>query len=363
MRSTTDNTSGHENNWIQRLREQIEPHAQAVVDAMIPVPREDDSGIVDFRVDDTVGFVSDSVRGMANLTGADFDVDYAPSGYVHPVTGEHVIPTYQSGTYRGEPSDQYILRSDTHGVVGNMSGRYPTRDGYKHVLDTLDSMFPNSCESISVYGNGERVVVEQVLDKPFDLGGGDLIQPYIYTRMSLNGTWKTEIIPITRRISCENMLGHSGQLIGVRATKNHDQLLTMKASVVEMSMAQGQALKQMAQTLQDQEFTDFMFMQMLEQLLPVPEPDAHHKTMGAWVSKRAACNASWRDEIANYADSTMWNAYNAMQAAEQHRINTGFKTTEKAQQRSLTKALDGKTPIADAAEQYLMSLVLAEEPF
>ena len=59
----------------------------------------------------------------------------------------------------------------------------------------------------------------------------------------------------------------------------------------------------------------------------------------------------------------MWNAYNAIQGAEQHRINTGGKSDEKSLQRSLTKALDGKTPIADAAERYLMDLVLAEEPF
>jgi hypothetical protein len=372
MRSTTDNTSEYEHNWIDQLRQRIEPHAQAVVDAMVPVPRQDDSGIVDFSLDDDTlartiaaraNFGADSVRAVATEKVADFDVTYAPSGYIHPVTGEHVIPTYKTGTYRGEPADQYILRADTRDVVGNMSGRYPTRDGYKHVFDTLDSMFPNSCEGITVYGSGERVVVEQVLDEPFDLGNGDLIQPYIYTRMSLNGTWKTEIIPITRRISCENMLGHVGQLVGVRATKNHDQLLTMRASVVEMSMAQGQALKRMAQTLGDQNFTDLMFTQMMDLLLPTPDPEAHHKTVTAWQSKRVACNSSWREEKENHPYPTMWTAYNAMQGAEQHRINTGGKTDEKARQRALTKALDGKTPIADAAEQYLMGLVLAEEPF
>ena len=193
MRSTTDNTSEYEHNWIDQLRQRIEPHAQAVADAMVPVLRQDDSGIVDFSLDDDTlartiaaraNFGADSVRAVATEKVADFDVTYAPSGYIHPVTGEHVIPTYKTGTYRGEPADQYILRADTRDVVGNMSGRYPTRDGYKHVFDTLDSMFPNSCEGITVYGSGERVVVEQVLDEPFDLGNGDLIQPYIYTRMS-----------------------------------------------------------------------------------------------------------------------------------------------------------------------------------
>ena len=64
----------------------------------------------------------------------------------------------------------------------------------------------------------------------------------------------------------------------------------------------------------------------------------------------------------------MWGAYNAMQGAEQHRINATPKAGETkaaAQERALVKALDGKTPIADAAEAYLMGLATggAEEPF
>jgi len=350
-RTTTDNTSEHEHNWIQRLEAVLggaRPERPLVPMNEIVLPDE--------RVP-----VGNTVREVAAHVGADFDLTYLPSGYIHPETGNFVCPTYERGQYKGDPSDQYILRADTNAVVGNMSGRYPNRDGYKHVFNTLDSMFPESCESVSVYGNGERIVVEQVLDEPFDLGGGDLIQPYIYTRMSLNGTWKTEIIPISRRISCENMLGNIGQLVGVRATRNHDNLLSMRASVVEMSMAQGQALRRMAQVLNDQEFTEGMFQEMLRTVFPTPEPDSHHKTVTAWENKRGAVVRAWHSE----EGATMWNAYNAFQGAEQHQINTGGKSTEAATQRALTKALEGKTPIADAAERYLMDLALvgSEEPF
>ena len=345
MRSTTDNTDPYAHNWIDRLRSQIEN-----------IPTSDGEVVEDLPREATMGFVSESVRALAAEKRADFDVLYMPSGFTDP-SGGWIVPIYESGERKGKPKDQYLLRADTWDVVGNMSGSYPTRDGYKHVFDTLDSMFPNSCESVSVYGKGERVVVEQVLAEPFDLGCGDLFQPDIYTR-----TWKTEIIPISRRISCENMLGHSGQLVGVRATKNHDNILTMRASVVEMSMAQGEALKRMAQTLKDQDFTDQMFKQMLDNLFPAPEPDAHGRTVSAWENKRGACAAMWKEE-SQRGYPTMWNAYNALQGAEQHYINAGYDSDEKAQQRSITKALEGKTPIADAAERYLMDLVLAEEPF
>ena len=352
MRSTTDNTSEGEHNWIDRLREQIEPHAQAVADAMVAIPQED--GSVHFKVDQ-------SVSTLARIQNADFDLEYVPSGYAHPETGGLVIPRYEKGAYKGDPADQYLLRTDPYEVVGNMSGRYPDRDGYKHVFATLDELFPQTCESVSVYGNGERVVVEQVLDEPFDLGNGDTIQPYIYTRMSLNGTWKTEIIPISRRVSCENMLGNaSGYIIGVRATKNHDSILTMRSQVVEMSMAQGNTLKRMAQTLLDQTFTDQEFANMVDNLLPYPDVDAHVRTQNAAIAKRGAVLNAWSKE----GSKNMWAAFNAFQGGEQHRINANYKTTREAQERSFLKALDGKTPIADAAELYLMSLVsVGEEPF
>ena len=347
-RTTTDNTGNGEHNWISQLRNHLEniPTSDGVVVETLP-PEVTDAW---------------TVRDCANAMKADFDVLYVPSGYEDPFTGEMCIPEYTKGTYRGHPADQYLLRSDTGQVIGNMSGRYPARAGYKHVFDTLDDLFPQSCDSVTVFGNGERVVVEQVLDEPYDLGGGDMIQPYTYTRMSLNGTWKTEIIPISQRLSCENQLGFSGQLIGVRATKNHDHLLTMRASVLEMSKAQGLALKNMARILSEQEFTDSMFREMQDRIIPV-DHEEHHKTVTAALNKRGACWSAWKTESENHP--TMWGAYNAMQGAEQHRINTNGKNTEAARERALVKTLDGKTPIADAAEVYLMSLatVGAEEPF
>ena len=354
-RTTTDNTGNGEHNWISQLRNHIEN---------IPTPEGE---VVEDLPPQAMGRIFDpwTVQGCANAMEADFDVTYVPSGYVHPESGLHTVPLYTKGAYVGDPTDQYLLRSDTYEVVGNMSGRYPERAGYKHVFDTLEELFPRSCDTLTVFGNGERVVVEQVLDEPFDLGGGDFIQPYIYTRMSLNGSWKTEIIPISRRLSCENQLGFSGQLVGVRATKNHDTLLTMRSSVIEMAMAQGQTLRQMARILTDQEFTDGMFTEMLDVVIPRPEQDAHHKTETAIFSKRGACWNAWRTEREGAGGPTAWGAYNAMQGAEQHRINTGGKSTPAAIERALVKALDGNTPIADAAERYLMDLVSAgtEEPF
>ena len=79
MRSITDNTGEYEHNWIDRLREQITPRAEAVIEAAEVIPQED--GSVDFKVDQ-------SVSPLARIQNADFDLEYVPSGYAHPETGE-----------------------------------------------------------------------------------------------------------------------------------------------------------------------------------------------------------------------------------------------------------------------------------
>jgi len=295
-----------------------------------------------------------TVPAIAETMGGVFPVKYVPSGYIAN-DGEFYAPVYQQGKYKGEILDRYVIRGDTGQVLGSHSGKYPERAGYQHVYDTLEQLFPESCNGVSVFGNGERVVVEQVLDEPFDLGGGDTIQPFIYTRMSLNGVWKTEIIPIQRRISCENMLGHAGQLIGVKATKNHDNMLTMRAAVLESSMEQANTLQRMALVLRDQEFTDVEFAQLVSAVFPSPEPDAHHKTVTARNLRVAAVGKAWRAEKEQWDTEVgnRWLAYNAFQGAEQHQISTGYKDTDAASERSYIRALDGKTPVADAALRHL----------
>ena len=338
--STIDNRVKAESNWIQRVDDAL--------------PR--------------------SVHAQATAVDANFDVLYETLGWQHPDTSHFVWNTYNRGAYKGQPTDQVILRADNYLPMGNVSGQYPDRDGYRHVYDVLEEMFPQSCESVTMYGGGQQVVVEQVLndEEPIDLGDGDVLQPFIYTRMSLNQVWKTEIIPVSKRLACENMLGTGGHIIGVRATKNHDQILS--ARVVEESQKQGLVIARMARVMKDKPFTDNQFMAMMDSLLPeVYGSEITERTRQNILNKRTAIRQAWRQEHPN-----MWGAYNAFQGAEQHRINIGnYAGTNKqfrvlgetvtAQEKCLLKTLDTKgTKIADQAEAYLQSLVdyaYSEEPF
>ena len=342
--STINNRAEHEQNWILRVDDAL--------------PR--------------------SVHAQATAVDANFDVLYTTLGWQHPDTSDFVWNTYKRGKYKGQATDQIILRADNYLPMGNVSGQYPDRDGYRHVYDVLEEMFPQSCESVTMYGGGQQVVVEQVLndEEPIDLGDGDVLQPFIYTRMSLNQVWKTEIIPVSKRLACENMLGTGGHIIGVRATKNHDQILSQK--VVEESQKQGLIIARMARVMKDKPFTDDQFIAMMDSLLPEPvwDADVTERTYQNILNKRTAIRQAWRQETCHHRPS-MWSAYNAFQGAEQHRINIGnYVGTNKqfrvlgekvtAQEKCLLKTLDGKTKIADEAEAYLQSLIdyaYSEEPF
>jgi len=300
---------------------------------------------------------STEVPEVARSVDAHFPVKYMPSGFMDG--GEFFVPVYESGEYVGQPKDRYVVRADEHPlfgdeVLGTHSGKYPERAGYVHVYETLEALFPRKCSNVTMFGNGERVVVEQILDKPFDLGNGDEIQPFIYTRMSLNGVWKTEIIPVQKRISCENMLGSGKGIVSVRATKNHDDILTMKSRVLEVSMRQAETVRKMARILSDQEFSDWQFQALVKTIVPKLPSDAPERAVVNRNKKIAVMNNAWRDETEKWGTMNKWLAYNAVQGAEQHQINANYKIGETVNfEKSLAKSLDGKTPLAKKALEYL----------
>jgi hypothetical protein len=300
-----------------------------------------------------------NVLDVASEVHADFPVEYVASQYTCPMTGELKTPEYLKGNKRGDALNLYVLRTD--GVpsvnLGLHSGRYPQRDGYKHVFETMETMFPSSCTDITVFGQGERIAITQQIGDPIEVMEGDDILPVIITSSSLNGQAKTTINAVGERVSCLNMLDLSKGLIQVKSTKNHDDLLTLRSALLEASKVNSDSLVTFARQLSSSSLSDTAFYRMLNAVLPEAEEDAATKTKNAVDAKRAAILNAWSQET-NGDWGNGWLAYNAFQGAEQHRINQGFKSTTAAKQKGLIKSLDGKTPIADAAEQYLREQML-----
>ena len=302
-----------------------------------------------------------NVVDVASEVGADFPVEYVPSEYTCPITGEKVTPGYLKGNKKGDALNMYVLRVDSVPSIelGLHSGRYPQRNGYKHVFETVETMFPNSCTDITVFGRGERIAITQQIGDPVEVINGDNILPVLITSSSLNGQAKTTINAVGNRVSCLNMLDLSKGLIQVKSTKNHDDLLTLRSALLEASKVNSDSLVTFARQLSSSTLSDTAFYRMLNAVLPEAEEDAATKTKNAVDAKRAAILHEWSQETKLNGDwGNGWLAYNAFQGAEQHRINQGFKSTTAAKQKGFEKVLDRSTPIADAAEEYLREQLL-----
>ena len=303
-----------------------------------------------------------SVHLKASQIGADFDVSYLPAGFLKKAAPwsepEFTVPVYEKGEYEGQPKQQYIVRDDTNEVVGLHSSKYPQREAYSHNYKVLEEAFPNTCESVQMWDNGGLCLVTQRIGESVELPMGDEVVQYVYSTMSLNGTKRTATIPKAQRVSCTNALGITLAIISSKATRNHDTRISFQAEVFEKSEIQLDALVRMAKTFTDQRFTDDEFKRMVEAIVPSLERDPSTRALNKHNSTLGSMFGAWKSESSEFGDKNMWVAYNAIQGAEQHRINTNFKWEDDkgydaGQKKSIFAALEGATPFADACEEYL----------
>ena len=283
--------------------------------------------------------------------GALFPVYYPAAEYYCLRREDAHIPTFKSGVYQHEPLYKFVVREDTGQVVGLHSGKYPEVDGYQMLADMADMMFPASTTSCTLWGAGERVAVTQQLSDSIDLGNGDKIQSHLVWISSLDGSWSTSVYDMQRRFFCQNQLVGKA-LLKVRHTKNHDEIFEMKATIVKQAAEQALAWQGKALALKEQPMIDSEFFELVTKLLPI-ETDMSTRKKNSINVARGSMRTRWLNEKEQWGDGNGWLAWNAIQGAEQHTVNAG---TKRDKAKSLQKALEGKTPLANKA----MSLILAQ---
>jgi hypothetical protein len=279
--------------------------------------------------------------------GALFEVAFPASGYEDPEYGNGVVPCVQDGVNKGTPLHKYVIRTDTNQVLGLHSHKYAETDGYKFIADMAEELFPKTTTSCTVFGAGEKIAVTQELVSPIDLGEGDFIQPQICWITSYNGVWATAVYDLTHRLFCQNQLVGE-PLVKVKHTKNHDSLLEMRVRILEGSIARSEALATMARVLKDQEFTDQQFRDLLLHMMP-STGDMTDRQQNNLSTKRQYCHTAWSRERQEFGAGNRWMAYNAIQGAEQHRINGRARGGVYDPMKAMEKAIDSKTPLAEQA--------------
>ena len=290
-------------------------------------------------------------RETMGEAGALFPVHYPAAEHYCLRREDAHIPVIESGVYKGEPLYKFVVREDTGQVVGLHSGKYPEVDGYQMLADMADMMFPASTTSCTLWGAGERVAVTQQLSDSIDLGNGDKIQSHLVWISSLDGSWSTSVYDMQRRFFCQNQLV-GRPLIKVRHTKNHDDIFEMKATILKEAAQQALTWQGKALALKQQPMIDSEFFELINQLVPI-EDDMSTRKENSVRTARSSMLYRWEQEKKEWGDGNGWLAWNAVQGAEQHTVNAG-RNRDKA--KSLQKALEGKTPLANKA----MSLILTQ---
>ena len=307
-------------------------------------------------------FITDTATGGNALAvmkdaGALFKVGYPPAAYLDGLFDDIQIPRYLEGKHEGENLYKWVVREDTGDTLGLHSGTYPEIESYEFLGEMAEYMFPNSTTGCTVIGNGERVMLKQDISSSIDLDG-DVIQPQVLWISSFNGTWSTSVMDSMFRWFCSNQIVTGNALFKCRHTENHNYTFETRAGVLEEAVKRARTFASMARVLKDQAFTDEEFKALTMTLVPKPMPFPGETEVAErrWVivrKKREHMVNKWNEEREQWGEGTRWLAYNAVQGAEQHHINSGFKQTEAGEEKSLVKAIDGRTPLSTKALNFL----------
>lgn len=341
-----------------------------------------------------------------HLVDADgvFLVKYRPAGFLpsytdHESFGMNGLPDMsyvETPTVRNRdgnyvPAYKFAVREDLGSggqdpvVLGLHGHGYAEENSYVFLADMADELFPDSTVGCTIFDRGQRCMIVQEIGDPVDLGGGDIIRPNIAWTASFNGTWSTGVFDFSSRVFCSNMLNMGKALFKVRRTLNHTSMLEERCEIVKATMERFEKLTAMARVLKDQEYTDSQFYGLMDQIIPEPESitvedqatgihkivPPHHQAQRHHEERSLAMLTAWgkekeawgHDHTFEQEDDTgthrwpvtikrgnKWLAYNAVQGAEQHYINAGYKPRRiKNQHKALTKAVEGKTPLAGKA--------------
>ena len=297
--------------------------------------------------------------------GALFQVNYPAAAYENATASASYSPLVERGVNEGLPLYKWVVRSDTQEPLGLHSGTYAQTESYKYVGQMAERLFPNSTESCTLFGKGERMALAQNIGDPIDLGDGDIIKPQVLWVSSFNGQWSTAVFHLTQRWFCMNQLAGNRPIFSVKHTKHHDLTFEQRSGILSEAMAHAETLGRMARMMKDQDYTNNEFNELVKLVVPLPkafndEGEIHaaaerrmkknRDTMGeAWKVECTEFGTTWKQEEHEFFDGNKWLAYNAVQGAEQHNINSQFNTTEVGTQRAMTKMVNGVTPYAKRA--------------
>ena len=260
---------------------------------------------------------------------------------VAPILLPNGTETDQFTVYREDGENQYPLN------VG-VTDRYYAGD-YTSIVNTAEQLFPETCNTFKMFGNGGRIMFTQDLGQEHSFGDGDSLSLNLLTVASLDGTWKTAMYGFSFRPFCTNQIPVGQVHMAAKRTTNHERTLVSRAAVLANSIGKfGDFVKQ-AEHLKLIKLNASGFRTLLAGIVPTLPEDAATKAVNFADKREAAIRYFYDEEVATFGENA-WSFYNAVQSYELNRAN------EKGAEKATDFIRTGAQPLANAAATRALAL-------
>jgi hypothetical protein len=198
---------------------------------------------------------------------------------------------------------------------------------YRSLLNTAEAMFPDSVTGMQVYEQGAVLVFTQEIDEPFTFGDGDSLTRHVMYTASLNSAFSTRAIGFSFRPFCTNQESQGTLQLAQKRTKNHDEMLFSKATIMAHAAEQFDRFISNATMLKGLTVTPSLKERVLDEVAPlIIDPDVAQKAINHAQNRRDGILYFYEEEAAVFGH----NAYALYQAVQTYEYHTATKGKNQA---------------------------------
>lgn len=200
---------------------------------------------------------------------------------------------------------------------------------YMQTIEMIEQAFPNSATGLAMIGQGKVLVLTLELTGAVDLGGGDLIKPFLMVVDSQDGSRSTQVHMATFRWACENQQSVESMLFSQRHTKNHATIIAGWTSYVAHAQESWHTHVNRCKSLRNIQFVDrSAAFNFLQRVLPRPvqrkdQTDrGYESALTRWVNAIDAIVKRYDYESAEFG-ANAWTMIQSIQGYEYHTKTKG----------------------------------------
>jgi len=205
---------------------------------------------------------------------------------------------------------------------------------YMQTIEMIEQAFPNSATGLTMVDQGKVLVLTLELTGVVDLGGGDIIKPFLMVVDSQDGSRSTQVHMATFRWACENQQSINTKLFSQRHTKNHAMIIAGWSSYVARAQETWHTHVNRCKSLRNIQFTDRVAaVTFLKRVLPQPvqrkgQTDrGYDSALTRWINAIDAIMQRYEYESDMFGGNA-WTMIQSIQGYEYHNKTKGDFTKQ-----------------------------------